>query len=95
MLCHAPTWVEAAQLLTQLVGQHGDHSLGQIHAGAPGPGFVVQRRALLYEMGHVCNVDAHYVAGAVVRQGLNGQGIIEVFCCRGVDGEDPAHQLIA
>mmetsp|Transcript_10776 Transcript_10776/g.30290 ORF Transcript_10776/g.30290 Transcript_10776/m.30290 type:complete len:210 (-) Transcript_10776:658-1287(-) len=78
--------VEAAELLAQQSGQHGQHALDQVHRGGPDCRLLVQSRAVGHKVRDIRNVDANF--HQPVSQRPDAQGVVEVPGSGRVDGED-------
>ena len=49
------TWIQRAQTVGQLLGQHWNHVVREVHRGTAVYRFIIQRRARTDIMGYVCN----------------------------------------
>ena len=78
--------VQAADAVGQLLGQHGHHLVGIVHAGGTVEGFVVQLTAGLDVVGHIRNM--HAQLKAALRRLGQADGVVDVLGLSAVDGED-------
>ena len=75
--------VQGTDAVGQLVGQHGDHPIHQINAGAPLISLPVKSTALLDIIAHIRNVHAQRIQAVLLRQ---GHGVIQILGILTVDG---------
>ena len=78
--------VQAADAVGQLLGQHGHHLVGIVHAGGTVKGFVVQLTAGLDVVRHIRNM--HAQLKAALRRLGQADGVVDVLGLSAVDGED-------
>ncbi len=78
--------LERAQAVGEVLREHGDHPVDQVHGGAALECFLVDRAALLHVMADVGDVDADLEQ--VVALPLDREGVVEVLGVVRVDRED-------
>ncbi len=77
------TGLEAGQAVREDLGQHGDHPIRQVDAGAAMAGRAVERRSRSNKVRHIGDVDHQApMARRVTRQ---RNGVVKVTRCRRVD----------
>ncbi|MNC22364.1 hypothetical protein D3C75_703630 [compost metagenome] len=78
--------IQRAQAVGQLLGQHRDHPLGEIHRVAALDRLLVQRRTDLHVVRYVGDGDEQPPAGALDRLGIHR--VIEVAGILAIDGDE-------
>ena len=79
--------IQGAQAIGELLRQHGDHVIREVHRIAPANGLFIQRRTRTHIVGHIGN--RHHQAITTAGTGLAVDGVVKIPGAFVVDGYQP------
>ena len=81
------SWMEGTEIVGKMLRKHGNNFIRRIYAGSPMVCLAIERGIFCDILGYIRDMDSEFVVS--VWELLDGYGIIEVFCIRSVDRDNP------